>query len=142
MKVDHSILRLSGILIAGVAIYLGYDLFIKGVTGEASLVLNSSTVSGQLLNAAPGLFFVLSGVVITVTSLYRSPDEYRPVTRVVTRPRGEDGDRSIEPGNRGGIVVKRVSSADGKESTLELEVEDIGDMEYLDIPAFLRRSAD
>ena len=50
------------ILISGVAIYLGYDLFIRGVTGEASLSIQSHTVSGQLINAAPGLFFAIGGL--------------------------------------------------------------------------------
>lgn len=49
-------------LVAGLAIYLGYRLFILGVTGEASLAINSHGIEGQLLNAAPGLFFALGGV--------------------------------------------------------------------------------
>ena len=53
---------LGGIL----ALYLGYRLFILGVTGQASLSVNSSSISGQLLNAAPGLFFAVGGVVILI----------------------------------------------------------------------------
>ena len=53
---------LGGIL----ALYLGYRLFILGVTGQASLSVNSSSISGQLLNATPGLFFAVGGVVILV----------------------------------------------------------------------------
>lgn len=49
------------------SIYLGYRLFILGVTGQASLSIESKSVSGQLLNAAPGLFFAIGGVVILVT---------------------------------------------------------------------------
>lgn len=49
-------------LIAGMAIYLGYKLFILGVTGQASISVETQTVSGQLLNAAPGLFFAVGGI--------------------------------------------------------------------------------
>jgi hypothetical protein len=45
-----------------VAIYLGYRLFILGVTGQASLSVESKTVSAQLINAAPGLFFAIGGL--------------------------------------------------------------------------------
>src|SRR5437588_9939622 len=53
---------LGGIL----ALYLGYRLFILGVTGQASLTVNSNSVGGQLLNAAPGLFFAVGGIVVLV----------------------------------------------------------------------------
>lgn len=69
--IDHSILRLLSILIGGVSIYLGYQLFIKGITGKASLVVNANSIEGQLLNAAPGLFFAISGVVIIIFGLLR-----------------------------------------------------------------------
>jgi|SRR6185369_5791005 len=45
------------------SIYLGYNLFILGVTGKASLSVEAHTVKGQLLNAAPGLFFAVGGIV-------------------------------------------------------------------------------
>src|SRR5215813_12882433 len=57
--------------LAGLSIYLGYRLFILGVTGQASLSVESKTVSGQLLNAAPGLFFAVGGVVIIVSAIWR-----------------------------------------------------------------------
>jgi hypothetical protein len=53
---------LGGIL----ALYLVYRLFILGVTGQASLTVNSNSVGGQLLNAAPGLFFAVGGIVVLV----------------------------------------------------------------------------
>ena len=56
------------------AIYLGYRLFILGVTGQASLSLNSQSVSGQLLNAAPGLFFAIGGVVILFMVVLKSAE--------------------------------------------------------------------
>lgn len=45
------------------SIYLGYKLFVLGVTGKASLVLEAKELSGQLINAAPGLFFAVGGLI-------------------------------------------------------------------------------
>ena len=53
------------------ALYLGYRLFILGVTGQASISVDAKTVGGQLLNAAPGLFFAVGGVVIIVVAIVR-----------------------------------------------------------------------
>lgn len=71
MKIDHSILRLVAIIIGGESIFLGYLLFIKGITGKATLIVGADSLSGQLINAAPGLFFAISGVIIIMVSLYR-----------------------------------------------------------------------
>ena len=73
-RIDHSIIRLVTIIIGGITIYLGYLLFIKGVSGEASLVVNATKLKGQLLNAAPGLFFALAGVTIIVITILRRFD--------------------------------------------------------------------
>lgn len=54
------------IAVSGMAIYLGYRLFILGVTGEASLSINTKTLGGQLLNAAPGLFFAIGGLIALI----------------------------------------------------------------------------
>jgi hypothetical protein len=53
------------------SLYLGYRLFILGVTGQASLSVNSASVSGQLLNAAPGLFFAVGGIVVLVFVVWK-----------------------------------------------------------------------
>jgi len=58
-------------LIGGGSIYLGYRLFILGVTGQASLRVQSATVSSQLLNAAPGLFFAIGGIVIVLVAIWK-----------------------------------------------------------------------
>ena len=58
-------------LISGFAIYLGYKLFILGVTGEASLSIESDKVTGQLINAAPGLFFALGGISSLIISIWK-----------------------------------------------------------------------
>lgn len=54
------------------SIYLGYRLFILGVTGQASLSIESKTVSGQLLNAAPGLFFGIGGIIVLMIVVWKS----------------------------------------------------------------------
>ena len=59
-------------IVAGMlALLLGYRLFILGVTGQASLSVQSKDVSGQLLNAAPGLFFAVGGVVTIVIATWK-----------------------------------------------------------------------
>lgn len=62
----YFIFKTVPVLVSGMAIYLGYRLFILGVTGEASLSVKMETVSGQLLNGAPGLFFAVGGIVALV----------------------------------------------------------------------------
>lgn len=58
-------------LVGAMSIYLGYRLFILGVTGKASLSVNSQEISGQLLNAAPGLFFALFGIAAIMFSVWK-----------------------------------------------------------------------
>jgi hypothetical protein len=58
-------------LVAGGAIFLGYKLFILGVTGQASLTVQSTSIGGQLLNAAPGLFFALGGLICLGISIVK-----------------------------------------------------------------------
>ena len=57
--------------ISGFSIYLGYKLFILGVTGQASLSIQTDTVSGQLINAAPGLFFALGGIIALIITVWK-----------------------------------------------------------------------
>jgi hypothetical protein len=63
--------KLIPMIVGGVSIYLGYRLFILGVTGQASLSVNSQTVSGQLLHAAPGLFFAVGGLVANIVAVWK-----------------------------------------------------------------------
>jgi len=58
--------KISLVLVSGVSIYLGYRLFILGVTGEASISVDARDISGQLLNAAPGLFFAVGGIIALI----------------------------------------------------------------------------
>lgn len=62
------------ILVSGLAIYLGYRLFIAGVTGKASIVVNAKGVEGQLLNAAPGLIFGVAGLVALIVVVWKGVD--------------------------------------------------------------------
>ena len=52
-------------------IYLGYRLFILGVSGNASLSIDTKTIKGQLINASPGLLFALFGTAIIVTAIWK-----------------------------------------------------------------------
>lgn len=96
-RIDHSILRFLSLIIGGISIYLGYLLFIKGVTGEASLVVNATQLKGQLLNAAPGLFFALSGVAIIFFALFKK-EEIRIVEK--TKKSSES-----QPAENGGLGI-------------------------------------
>jgi len=69
--VSYYIFKMMPYPIAAGAIYLGYRLFILGVTGQASLSVNSNRVSGQLLNAAPGLFFAVGGIVALIVTVWK-----------------------------------------------------------------------
>jgi hypothetical protein len=69
--VFYYIFKMAPYPIAAGAIYLGYRLFILGVTGQASLSIDSKTVSGQLLNAAPGLFFTVGGIVALIVTVWK-----------------------------------------------------------------------
>lgn len=67
----YFLLKIIPMIISGFAIYLGYKLFILGVTGEASLSIYSETLKGQLINAAPGLFFAVGGLIALVVSVWK-----------------------------------------------------------------------
>ena len=58
-------------IVGGLAIYLGYRLFILGVTGQAKLTVDVHTIKGQLVNAAPGLFFAVGGIVIVIVAAWK-----------------------------------------------------------------------
>ncbi|MDD2338426.1 MAG: hypothetical protein PHD01_17860 [Geobacteraceae bacterium] len=71
LLIIYFLFKTTPVLISAGAIYLGYRLFILGVTGEASISINSNTISGQLLNAAPGLFFAMGGIVSLIISVWK-----------------------------------------------------------------------
>ena len=67
----YFISKLVPMFISSVAIYLGYRLFVLGVTGQASLVVNANSIGGQLLNAAPGLFFAVGGLAALIVAIWK-----------------------------------------------------------------------
>lgn len=67
----YFLLKALPMIISGIAIYLGYQLFILGVTGEASISIHSETIGGQLINAAPGLFFAVGGIISLIISIWK-----------------------------------------------------------------------
>jgi hypothetical protein len=67
----YFLIKLAHVLVSGITIYLGYELFVLGVTGRASLSVETRSVSGQLLNAAPGLFFALGGIIALICSIWK-----------------------------------------------------------------------
>jgi hypothetical protein len=108
----YYVFKITPILIAGVAIYLGYRLFILGVTGQASLSVNSKEISGQLLNAAPGLFFAIGGIVTIIITVWKgvriSFDEGEMPLK------SKDGDKSTHggAGGGGGILGRSIKLMD------------------------------
>ena len=88
---------LGGIL----SVCLGYRLFILGVTGQASLSVNSTTVQEQLLNAAPGLFFALGGIATLLTVVWKGVDV------------------TFDPKSRLGILAKRSYPSSTRQTTLD-----------------------
>ncbi len=64
-------MKLIPMAIAGMAIYLGYRLFVLGVSGQASLIVDAKGIEAQLVNAAPGLFFAVGGVAALAISIWK-----------------------------------------------------------------------
>ena len=67
--VDRSVQKLFSMIAGLFFAYLGYKLFINGVSGNASLSAKKDKISLQLLNASPGLFFALFGALIIIYSV-------------------------------------------------------------------------
>ena len=67
----YFLFKMLPLFVGAFSIYLGYRLFVLGVTGQASLVVNSTTVSGQLVNAAPGLFFAIGGFATVIATIMK-----------------------------------------------------------------------
>lgn len=67
----YFLFKIFPMVIAGFSIFLGYRLFILGVTGEASLVVNSKELGAQLVNAAPGIFFATGGIIAVIVSIMK-----------------------------------------------------------------------
>ena len=70
----YFLFKSAPIAVSGLCIYLGYKLFVLGVSGQASIVVNAKDLGGQLLNAAPGLFFGVGGIVALVAIIIKGVD--------------------------------------------------------------------
>jgi hypothetical protein len=81
--------KIAPMIIGAIAIYLGYRLFILGVTGQASLSVDSHSIKGQLLNAAPGLFFAIGGIVANIVAVWKGVQiEFEKTGNVVPKAAG------------------------------------------------------
>jgi hypothetical protein len=103
----RSVERLIDVLLGGLAIYLGFRLFLLlpvETRGDGTIKLPGMSV--VLVKAGPGLFFVAFGILVVIVSLYRPVtygDDYSgfgpttrqeprraPVEQTVSRPSTED----------------------------------------------------
>ncbi|WP_054032220.1 hypothetical protein [Desulfatitalea tepidiphila] len=63
--------KVFSLLIGYLFAKLGYDLFIKGVSGEFKFKGEFKGVKADLVSASPGLFFILMGTIIVGITLYK-----------------------------------------------------------------------
>lgn len=66
------LLRILATLAGAFCVYLGYKLFVLGVSGQASLIVESKTTKGQLINASPGIFFALFGMALIAVVIWKT----------------------------------------------------------------------
>ncbi len=74
----HYSFKIMTVAASALSIYLGYYLYIQGVTGEASLIVGAKDFEGQLINAAPGLFFAIGGLGTLGYSIHKSAKVFIP----------------------------------------------------------------
>jgi hypothetical protein len=67
----YFLFKICLVAVSGLSIWLGFQLFLLGVSGEASLSVNAQDISGKLLNAAPGLFVALGGIVALIVIAWK-----------------------------------------------------------------------
>ena len=74
-----AVFRISIIFVGAMSIFLGYKLFVKGITssGESDSGIEASIGGTQfnLTNAAPGTLFALFGIIVISTMIVDSPPE-------------------------------------------------------------------
>ena len=74
MMVFTFIYKICQLLVGGFITWLGYTLFIKGITGQVSIVVDTKGLNGQLINASPGVFLAIGGIIIIVMSIRKGLD--------------------------------------------------------------------
>ena len=67
----YFVFKICLVIASAFSIWLGYKLFVLGVTGEASLNVDAKGIGGQLLNAAPGLFFAIGGIAALIVIAWK-----------------------------------------------------------------------
>ena len=67
----YFVFKILPVFVSGISIYLGYRLFLLGITGQASIVVHAKDVGGQLVNAAPGLFFAVGGMAALIIIVWK-----------------------------------------------------------------------
>lgn len=70
----HFLLQLLPFAASAFTLYLGYELYIQGVSGTVALAPEPATFQDQLINATPGLLFAIGGFVALLASILRATD--------------------------------------------------------------------
>lgn len=58
------IILFADILLGGGCIFVGCFLLYKGLTGNAIVIIEISTIKASVINCTPGMFLIMAGVVI------------------------------------------------------------------------------
>ena len=67
------LLKLTPYALSAMLMYLGYDLYLRGVSGQAALLPTEPVeLQDQLINATPGLLAGVGGFVALVLSIIKS----------------------------------------------------------------------
>ena len=61
--------KILAIIFGGISIWLGYRLFIMGVTGEFDFYGDLTGFTAKLASASPGVFFALLGAIIIICAV-------------------------------------------------------------------------
>lgn len=77
--------RVIIVVIAGVAVYLGYRLFYIAKEKQGELKLNGKDYSFGISDVAPGIYFALFGSFILVSSLYSKVENTQESTTTSTK---------------------------------------------------------
>ena len=67
----YFVFKICLVIASAISIWLGYRLFVLGVTGKDSLNVDAKGIGGQLLNAAPGLFFAIGGIAALIVIAWK-----------------------------------------------------------------------
>jgi hypothetical protein len=57
--------------VSALSIYLGYNLFLAGATGQFQFAVSKGDASASLMSVAPGLGFAAFGMFISIAALFK-----------------------------------------------------------------------